>query len=130
MINPEVFSITWFDNNPITVTREFNTTFALGIYHIRSGNLAFSEPTSTDNPLFTSGLYNDIDGGPRFFPTSMENDSTMGMWVDALDFKNHVASDDFKNNEVKFPEKKLELQELADSLTEFDNPILILARFK
>jgi hypothetical protein len=92
--------------------------------------LVFCKPTSTDNPLFASGIYNDIDAGPRFFPKKIVNDSTMVMWIDAKQFKDHIASDDFKNNMPKFPEKKKQLEDLANSLTEFDNPVLMLVTFK
>jgi hypothetical protein len=102
----------------------------LGIYDIKSKELRFCEPTSTDNPLFTSGLYNDIDCGPRFFPKVMVNDNTMAMWVNAIDLKNHVASADFIKSEPKFPDKKAKLRDLADNLSESDNPVLVLITIK
>lgn len=107
-----------------------NTRNALGVYDKRSGNLILSNPISTDNPLFTSGLYNDIDAGPRFFPKKQINDSTLVMWVNAEELKNHIASDDFKNCIPKFPEKKRKLEELANKLSIFDNPILMFVTFK
>jgi len=51
------------------------------------------------------------------------------MWVDAKQLKEHVASDDFKNNNPKYPEKKEELEKLAGGLTEFDNPVLMFVTF-
>lgn len=107
-----------------------NTTYALGIFNKQTGDLTFSKPTTTDNPLFTSGLYNDIDGGPRFFPKMQVNDSTMVMWIKADELKNHVASDEFKNNIPKYPEKKKELEKLANGLKETDNPVLMIVRLK
>jgi len=107
-----------------------NTNYILGIYSKHSKELVLCKPSNTDNPLFTSGLYNDIDCGPRFFPTGMVNDSTLFMWVKADELKNHVASDDFKNSVPKYPEKKKELEKLADSLSVFDNPVLMFVTFK
>jgi hypothetical protein len=107
-----------------------NTTFCLGIYDKKTFELQFCKPTSTDNPLFTSGIYNDIDAGPRFFPRKLINDSTMVMTISARDFKYHIASDDFKNNIPRYPEKKRQLEELANSLSEFDNPVLMVVTFK
>jgi len=107
-----------------------NTTFCLGIYDKINRELHFCKPTSTDNPLFTSGVYNDIDAGPRFFPRKLINDSTMVMTISAKDLKYHVASEDFKNNVPKYPEKKRQLEELANSLSEFDNPVLMVVTFK
>jgi hypothetical protein len=109
---------------------DYNTTRGIGVYDRRSGEIRFSEPTSTDNFLYTSGLYNDIDGGPRFFPNTVVNDSTMVMWAEATDLKYHIASDDFKNAVVKYPEKKQKLLELADSLEETDNPVLMVIKVK
>jgi hypothetical protein len=107
----------------------FNTTFCLGIYDKKTRELHFCKPTSTDNPLFTSGINNDIDAGPRFFPRKLINDSTMVMTISARDLKYHIASDDFKNNIPRYPEKKRQLEELANSLSEFDNPVLMFVTF-
>jgi hypothetical protein len=108
----------------------YHTRNALGVYDKKSGSLIFCKPTSTDNPLFTSGLYNDIDAGPRFFPQKQVNDSTMVMWVNAEELKAHVSSNDFKNNVPKYPEKKKKLEELANRLSESDNPVLMVVTFK
>jgi hypothetical protein len=108
----------------------YNTTKVLGIYDRRTGKLVFSKPTSTDNPLYTTGLYNDFDAGPRFFPIKQVNDSMMVMWIEAKQLKDHVASDDFRKNLPKYPERKKMLEKLANSLSEFDNPVLMLVTFK
>jgi len=107
-----------------------NTDRVLVCFNKETKTISFCKPTSTDNPLFTSGIYNDIDAGPRFFPVMQVNDSTMIMWIKANDLKNHVASDDFKNSIPKFPGKKRKLEELAKRLTEFDNPIIMFVTFK
>lgn len=107
-----------------------NTTKALGIYDKNTKELAFCKPTDTDNPLFTSGLYNDIDAGPRFFPGQMVNDSTMMMTIKAKELKDHIASDDFKNYVPNHPEKKKQLEIFTNRLTELDNPVLMLVTFK
>lgn len=112
------------------VTLDFNTTHALGIYNVQTNKLIFCKPTETDNPLFTSGIYNDIDAGPRFFPSKQINDSTMIMWIDAKQLKDHVASDDFQKSIPRYPEKKRKLEELASSLTILDNPVLMFVTFK
>jgi len=108
----------------------YNTRSMLGIYDKSSGNLIFSKPTSTDNPLYTSGLYNDLDAGPRFLPIKMINDSTMVMFVKAKDLKDHVESEDFKNNNAKYPDRKKQLENLANQLTIMDNPVLMMVIFK
>jgi len=112
------------------ISTDYNTTHVLGIYNRQTNDLIFCKPADTDNPLFTSGLFNDIDAGPRFFPAKQVNDSTLVMWIDPGQLKEHVASDDFKNNIPKFPEKKKQLEELAGSISEYDNPVLMFVTFK
>jgi hypothetical protein len=107
-----------------------NTLNILGIYNKKTKSLCFCTPTSTDNPLFTSGLYNDLDAGPRFYPQNQINDSTMVMWVDARQLKDHIASTEFRNATPLYLEKKLQLEALSDSLSEFDNPVLMFVTFK
>lgn len=110
-------------------TSMFNTTSVLGIYDKKSRNLTFCKPTSTDNPLFTTGFYNDLDAGPRFYPINSVNDSTLVMWIDAKKLKEHVESNDFKNNMPKYPEMKNAISEIANELTVFDNPVLMFVTF-
>jgi len=103
----------------------------LGIYDKKQRDLLFSEPTSTNNQLYTTGLYNDVDAGPRFFPGMMVNDSTMVMDIQFNHFYKHIVSEDFKNNKPKYPEKKKRLEVLIDSLrkAEFDNPVLMFVTY-
>ena len=108
----------------------YNTTTCLGIYDRKNEELLFCEPTSTDNPLYTSGIYNDIDAGPRFLPRKFINDSIMVMTISAKDLKYHIESDEFKSNIPKFPEKKRQLEELANSLSVFDNPVFMIVTLK
>ena len=108
----------------------YNTTKVLGLYNRSDNTLSFSKLTSTANTLFTTGLYNDIDAGPRFYPFKQVNDSTFVMWMTASSLKDHIASDDFKNNSAKFPEKKISLEELTSKLTDLDELILMYVTIK
>lgn len=76
------------------------------------------------------GLSNDLDGGPDFWPRTIENDSTIVSWIEALKYREYIASDAFKESNPKFPEKKKELEKLASSLKETDNPVLVMVRLK
>jgi hypothetical protein len=76
------------------------------------------------------GLTNDLDGGPNVLPITTKDDHTIIAMVDALKLKNHVVSETFKNSTPKYPEKKKELETLANRLKETDNPILIMVKFK
>jgi hypothetical protein len=76
------------------------------------------------------GFVNDIDGGPDLLPYAVKNDNILVYIIDALDLKKYVASEEFKNSTPKYPEKKKDLEKLANNLKETDNPILILVRLK
>jgi len=78
----------------------------------------------------TDEVINDLDGGLNFLPHTVKDDNTIIDWIDPIDLKKHVASQYFKNFIPKFPEKKEELEKLADSLKETDNPVLVLVRLK
>jgi hypothetical protein len=125
-LTPEILTLP----NSVRYERWYNTRYVLAVFNKTTHNLILCKPSSTDNPLATSGLYNDIDAGPRFFPKKMVNDSTMVMWIDAKRLKDHVTSDDFRKNIPKYPGKKKELEELANRLTELDNPVLMFVTFK
>jgi hypothetical protein len=113
-------------------TQWYNSKKVLGVYDQRSGNLIFSEPTSTDNHLFTTGFYNDIDAGPRFMPDMLVNDSTMVMKIRPDHFMEHIESNDFKTTNPLIPGRKEGLKYFADSLKKagFDNPVLMFVTFK
>jgi hypothetical protein len=112
------------------ITTDYNTTLALGVLNKKTNELSFCKPTETDNPLFTTGFFNDIDGGPRFYPMRMVNDSTMVMWIDATQFKEHIKSQDFIYSQPLFPEKKQALIDFASRITIYDNAVLMFVTFK
>ena len=76
------------------------------------------------------GIENDIDGGPNIWLKTAQDDSTIICWINAFELKQYVHSDEFKNSAPKYPEKKKELEQLANSLNENDNPVLILVKLK
>jgi len=75
-------------------------------------------------------IINDLDGGPNIWPKTIKDDNTILSWIDALQLKAHVASDAFIKSTPKFPGKKKELEELANSLKDTDNPVLIMIKLK
>jgi hypothetical protein len=70
-------------------------------------------------------LVDDITGGINFEPKFCSGDKLYS-WVDAHILKKYVSSETFVKSFVKNPQKKKALKELADSLKETDNPILIV----
>ncbi len=76
------------------------------------------------------GIINDLDGGPNVWPKSIKDDNTIITWIDVLQLKTHVASKAFRSSNPKYPEKKKELEKLANSLKVTDNPVLMMVRLK
>jgi len=80
-----------------------------------------------------SGIVNDLDGGTMFLPESyfVENgrEYLIGITYPSQ-VKIHVTTSEFENANPKYPEKKKELEKLANSLKETDNPILMVVRLK
>ncbi len=76
------------------------------------------------------GIDNDLDGGPNILPLTTKNDNTIISLIDALTLKKYIASEEFKKSTPKYPEKKKELEKLANSLKETDNPVLIIVKLK
>lgn len=79
------------------------------------------------------GILNDLDGGTLFQPENYFVEDSQEYMVGLqypYQIKVHVASTDFKNLIPEYPEKKKELEKLANSLKETDNPVLVLVRLK
>ena len=75
------------------------------------------------------GIENDFDGGPYFFPDFNDNDLFIQI-INSYKLKEYVASETFKDSTPRHLEKKKELEELAASLDESDNPVLMLIQLK
>jgi hypothetical protein len=76
---------------------------------------------------------NSFDNGPVFIPKSKffnNNEEHLIGWIDAFKIKEHVASDAFSTSSPINPEKKLELEQLANQLDENDNPVLMMVKLK
>ena len=79
------------------------------------------------------GLVNDQDNGPNFkIKNTITVDGTEYLisWINAFELKAHVDSEAFKISTPKYPEKKKQLEKLANSLNENDNPVLMLVKLK
>lgn len=81
-----------------------------------------------------NGVLNTLDGGlnlTRCMTYFTENDREylVGL-IFPYELKAHVASEEFKNSTPKYPKRKMELNNLANSLNENDNPVLMLIKLK
>ena len=81
----------------------------------------------------TGGIVNNFDAGLMFFPLDYfpdgENEYLCAI-IQPFELKTHIATDEFKNSTAKYPEKKKELEKLANNLKENDNPVLMLVKLK
>ena len=57
-------------------------------------------------------------------------DDRIAMPIDAYELKRYIMSDSFRNASALHPEKKKALEELANSLSEEANPVLMVVRTK
>jgi len=76
------------------------------------------------------GFENDFDGGVSFYPKFKKDDDWLVMPIESYQLKEHVSSAAFKTSTPKYPKKKKELEKLANSLKEDDNPVLMLVKLK
>jgi hypothetical protein len=74
-------------------------------------------------------LKDDISGGVNFEPQYCNN-GTFYSWVDAITFKTYSTSEPFLKAKVKNPKNHESLKNLAQKITENDNPILIAAKIR
>jgi hypothetical protein len=118
------------DNLASTGPLSGNSTNAVCIFNKDSGELTFCKPSDEEEAIFPIGINNDLDGGPRFNPTKMVSDSIMVMSISAKQLREYVASQEFRMNKAKYMERKQDIIELANSLTDYDNPVLMFVRFK
>ena len=100
----------------------------------KNNSYIINKVRNIDIDLFINpGIINDIDAGLSFSPLwyfQEDNEEYLVNRIDAFQLKAHVASDKFKNAKPNYPKKKKELENLANSLNENDNPILMLVKLK
>ncbi len=78
-------------------------------------------------------LINDLDGGmplERLEYYSEGDQEYITTLIHPVNLKLYVSGKEFIESKPKYPEKKKELEKLADSLNENDNPVLMLVKLK
>ncbi len=107
---------------------ELNKTMNLALINKKSGVSTMINLTDTEN-----GIDNDLDNGLPFLPEKyfeIGDENYLTAFIQPYKLKKHVVSDKFKNSTPKYTEKKKELEQLANSLDENDNPVLMLVKLK
>ena len=84
---------------------------------------------SETNVIKDEGLQNDIDGGMPFSPDLLVEDKYLVQVVDAFEFRLWLDSEHF-NDFQDDPDKKKQFHDLAEKLTENDNPVIIKCKLR
>ena len=78
-------------------------------------------------------LINDLDGGPPLESLSYYSENKaeyITTLINPFKLKLYIHSSEFINSLPKYPNKKIELEKLANSLKETDNPVLLIVKLK
>ena len=108
------------------------TEYKIGVgpRDVRYMRVLFDKKSNNTYATDNDGFINDVDGGVKIWPLKICQDSLMVNYLDAFAFKDYVSTDAFKNSNPKYPEKKKQLEQLANSLDINDNPVLMLVKLK
>lgn len=102
----------------------------LGVYDKLNDDFFFVTPSNLPDQLYPTGIENDFDCGINFIPEYKIEPDLMINWIYPYELKKYVLSKSFKNSIPLYPAKKKELEQLAKSLDENDNPVLMLVKLK
>jgi hypothetical protein len=124
----------FFTKDFLFLTYLYHSAYYTGLFS-KKENKFYAINKSLDKSQFLGpGIYNDIDMGLPLVPLSYYCDKNQEEFVigtvNSYQLKAHIASEAFKNSKPKYPEKKKELEKLANSLDENDNPVLMLVKLK
>ena len=78
--------------------------------------------------LKDNALINDLDGSIPFFPQQVIKDNELISTISAEKFKEEVLSKDYNEQKAKYGERFEKVYQLAKSLKDDDNPVLIIAK--
>ena len=90
-------------------------------------NCLYNKKTNDFKVLKGNGMLNDLDGGVSFFPQKSLNSNELIGWKSAEEFKEEILSKNYNEN-AKYGERFERVYQLAKSLKDDDNPVLIITR--
>ncbi len=76
----------------------------------------------------SKGLINDIDGGLPFFPVIIQPDGYNIQWKQADEIKDEILQKDYETYKKLYGNKFEKLYQLAQSLDDEDNPVLMIIK--
>jgi hypothetical protein len=123
-------------NNYLLCGYTYNKKIGLALIDkkIKKSYLTYLEPgPHSYGTTLIGGIFNDFDAGVRFQPENYyeeKNREYIISLINPIDIKARVKTNEFKRSQPKYPEKKKELEQLATSLKEIDNQILMIVKLK
>ena len=103
-------------------------------YHKGKPNVGICNPEKGDLKMINldgrlnTSILNDLDGGLEFEPVynKSKNSWYKLVWVDEL--KSLLEEDRFLQRKIKHPDKRKQLKEFIENLSEEDNPVIIITK--
>jgi hypothetical protein len=122
----------WFMNSICESKRFVFTSYYRGLGPMAKSdiNILFDKINNTTFLIKDGEFLNDVDAGFDLWPIGVYQDNWVIYNLMSYELKTRISSNEFKNSTPKFPEKKKELEKLAASLDENDNPVLMLVKLK
>jgi hypothetical protein len=102
----------------------------------KNTSLAYKSAGITSSKQTRACLINDLDGGmplslrPAYYYYVENGSEYIASVINPFDIKSYILSDEFKSTAAKNLEKKKKFEDLANSLKEFDNPVLMIVKLK
>ena len=91
-------------------------------------NCFYNKITKELKLLKNNGLLNDLDGGITFFPQKSFDNNEFIDWKSAEEFKEEILKKNYNEYRAKYGEQFEKVYQLAKSLMDDDNPILIITK--
>ena len=134
--NIELNKVIEFLNNMkgLSVREVFENDFFLFMSLSKKGldgdiiNCLYNKRTKKVKLLKDGGLLNNLDGSLSFFPQKTFKDNELVSWKSAEEFKKEILSLDYNAQKTKYGDRFEKVYQLAKSLKEDDNPVLIIAK--
>ncbi len=117
----------------IIITYYYDGIFYTSIFELNKNKLiAINKSNKLNHNWGGPGIINDIDGGIPFLPKfghQLNEQNYLSSWEFSYEIKAYISTKKFRNspNSLK---KKREFEQLANSLNENDNPVLMLVKLK
>lgn len=124
----------FFTKNFLYTDFYYKSYLCSGIYDKKKNQFFEVNKTNDKRKYLGPGILNDMDMGMPLIPNSYycdeENNEFLIGAVNPVELKAHCKTEGFITSNAKYPDKKKELEKLANSLNENDNAVLMVVKLK